>query len=422
MSLNRAYRTRTPLEASIEPEDTKNWYCDFWQHVCAVPHKDGKSIILYEPKETQHPDPRVRPEWASKRLRKAYELLGEGHPRIVRRTGLVNSDAGNGVLVERLTPGPHWGDLPAMTLPVPEKPSREDRIMLALYYRWALQSLSAIAYFHSRSVYLTFFSSTNVWLRSDYSLAIAGFINVDGPELDAESRRDAWKEAKRSERRERRYQEWYDAGAPISVCPEDESGEESEDESEEIPELFSYPWDTGEWVGDGGAIHYEEYSTEPPEQCGSHRESLFYWATFVWELMTNTQTAEAHWKQGIEWDPLSPPEGGPPKPAKDWRDQLQVLEEARLGSVLLKAWKSEYQSAEQAAEDVRKIAEEMGIKIVSSASEVDDAWTNVSRQDEVDIGEPWEDVFELDEARERWGARTIRFKRQGTHVILPVAG
>jgi len=137
--------------------------------------------------------------------------------------------------------------------------------------------------------------------------------------------------------------------------------------------------------------------------------------------MTNTHTAEAQWKRGIDWDPFSSPDGGPPKPAKDWRDQLQVLEEARLGSVLLKAWKSEYESAEQAAEDVRKIAEEMGVKIVSSASEVDDAWTNVSQQDEVDIGEPWEDVFELDEAKERWGGRTLRFKRQGTHVILPVA-
>ena len=73
-----------PPEASIELEDTRRCYCDFWQHVCAVPHKDGKSIILYEPKETEYPDPRVRPEWASKRLRKAYELLGEGHPRIVR--------------------------------------------------------------------------------------------------------------------------------------------------------------------------------------------------------------------------------------------------------------------------------------------------------------------------------------------------
>lgn len=70
-----------PLEASVEPEDTRSWYCDFWEHAFAVPHKDGKGIIIYEPKDE---DTRARPEWAIKRLRKAYELLGEGHPRIVR--------------------------------------------------------------------------------------------------------------------------------------------------------------------------------------------------------------------------------------------------------------------------------------------------------------------------------------------------
>jgi hypothetical protein len=129
--------------------------------------------------------------------------------------------------------------------------------------------------------------------------------------------------------------------------------------------------------------------------------------------MTNTHTAEAHWKRGIDWDPFSSPEGGPPMPAKDWRDQLQVLEEARLGSVLLKAWKGEYESAGHATEDIRTIAEEMGIKIVSSETEVENAWVKVLQQDEVDIGEPWENVFELDEAEERWGPRTLRFKRQG---------
>jgi hypothetical protein len=135
--------------------------------------------------------------------------------------------------------------------------------------------------------------------------------------------------------------------------------------------------------------------------------------------MTNTHTAEAHWKRGIEWDPFSPPEGGPPeKAAKDWRDQLQVLEEARLGSVLLKAWKSEYESAEQVAEDIRNIAEDVGIKVVSSEMEVDNNWVKVFK-DEVDIGEPWEDVFELDEAEKKWGARTLRFKRKAADVNLP---
>jgi hypothetical protein len=31
-------------------------------------------------------------------------------------------------------------------------------------------------------------------------------------------------------------------------------------------------------------------------------------------------------------------------------------------------------------------------------------------KDEVDIGEAWEDIFELDEAEKKWGSRTPRFK------------
>jgi hypothetical protein len=138
--------------------------------------------------------------------------------------------------------------------------------MLALYYRWALQSLSALSYFHSRSVYPTFFSATNVWLRPDYSIAITGFISVEGPELDADSRRHAWKEARRRERRERDFEAWA-AGR----SREPEASEGSEDESEDIPEDFHGGWDICEWVGDGGSL---DYPTEFSKTWGSHRQSL----------------------------------------------------------------------------------------------------------------------------------------------------
>ncbi len=141
--------------------------------------------------------------------------------------------------------------------------------MLALYYRWALQSLSALSFFHSRSVYPTFFSSTNAWLRSDYSLAVAGFINVDGPELDADSRRDAWKLAKRNERRERRHQKCASGRAREPDSPD----EESSDDNEEMPADFSFSWDTVEWAGNG-SLYYEDYPTGLPRECWSHRESL----------------------------------------------------------------------------------------------------------------------------------------------------
>src|SRR5689334_21587189 len=50
--------------------------------------------------------------------------------------------------------------------------------MLSLYYRWALQSLSAFSFIHSRSIYIISFSSPCVWLRSDCSLAITGLISA----------------------------------------------------------------------------------------------------------------------------------------------------------------------------------------------------------------------------------------------------
>jgi hypothetical protein len=64
--------------------------------------------------------------------------------------------------------------------------------------------------------------------------------------------------------------------------------------------------------------------------------------------------------------------------------------------VLLKAWKSEYESAEQVAKDVRRIAENVGIKVVGD--------------DEVDIGEKWEDVFEIvKDLAWKWGP-SMKFK------------
>jgi hypothetical protein len=45
--------------------------------------KDGKSILIVTPPD-DFPDSRERPGWPNKRLRGAYELLGDGHPRIVQ--------------------------------------------------------------------------------------------------------------------------------------------------------------------------------------------------------------------------------------------------------------------------------------------------------------------------------------------------
>jgi hypothetical protein len=126
---------------------------------------------------------------------------------------------------------------------------------------------------------------------------------------------------------------------------------------------------------------------------------------FVWQLMTNEHTTETHWVRGIQdWSPFLPTEPtantyderGGRAWKEGWQDDFQVLEEERLGSVLLKAWKSEYESAEQVAKDVRRIAENVGIKVVGD--------------DEVNIGEKWEDVFEIvKDLAWKWGP-SMKFK------------
>lgn len=80
--------------------------------------------------------------------------------------------------------------LPAISVPVSAMMSKNDRLLLSLYYRWALQVLSAMSFMHSRSVYIKNFSSQLVWLRKDFSLAITGFICASAPEIEEELSQD----------------------------------------------------------------------------------------------------------------------------------------------------------------------------------------------------------------------------------------
>lgn len=52
---------------------------------------------------------------------------------------------------------------------------------LSLYYHWALQTLSALRFVHSHSVYLSDFCTQTVWPGSDFSVAITGFLSATLP-------------------------------------------------------------------------------------------------------------------------------------------------------------------------------------------------------------------------------------------------
>jgi hypothetical protein len=137
---------------------------------------------------------------------------------------------------------------------------------------------------------------------------------------------------------------------------------------------------------------------------GSIKEDIFYWATFVWRLMTNDYTEHSRSASTHCWEPCCPVEGGCDPSAPDHfmtfsdrlnRNMFQDLGEAQLGSVLLKSWNSQYESADEAADDIMAIAVKMGI---------------VVNGDEVVLNEKWEDMLEVVETGPLPRARSVRFK------------
>jgi len=67
-------------------------------------------------------------------------------------------------------------DILALKEPGAATSNLNDILVLALYYRWALQALSAMSFFHDHGIFLRVSTSQMVWLRYDFSLAITGFI------------------------------------------------------------------------------------------------------------------------------------------------------------------------------------------------------------------------------------------------------
>ncbi|KAH3973099.1 hypothetical protein HBH64_051450 [Parastagonospora nodorum] len=327
------YGNKVPLEASIAPEDSETWYAAFFDLAWCAPHRDGKHIIVCV-EWFDDDNGRELNGWPAVKLRNAYERLGEEHKRVV---SYAETLADGNVVIERLWPGVFNFQLPAMEVPVPETQTSNDRVMLSLYYRWALQGLSALNFAHSRSVFLRAFCAQMVWVRSDYSLALTGFIGADivGDKTD------------------------YREGG--SACDEDVELDDS--------------------------------------AYGSVKDDLFRWATFVWRLMTNDFTERSPSAQTYCWGPCCPVEGGCRRFTNDghktlnrdhrpWlqdrqkRKMFQELEEARLGSVLLKAWNAGYESMDEVMADVRLTANRMGVDIHED-------------EDEVEVDARWEDVFEM---------------------------
>jgi hypothetical protein len=244
--------------------------------------------------------------------------------------------------------------LPPLSIPVRSPVFKDERTILCLYYRWALQTLSALQFMHSRSIYFSDLCAYNVWIRPDFSIAVGGF---------------------------------------ASACCGPAVAETSEEQ------LFD--WHSGVYyLPNGGPSRcggqFVEYTDEAGQPKHGVQYDLFDWATFIWRLMSNEHCdprppqVKGHRVEPI--DEMNPAE----RPIfvhleDDFRylkqrqkeRAWQVLEEERLGSVLVKAWNTEYRDAGEAMHDIKLILERLQVKVAG--------------EDEVllDNGTKWEDAITI---------------------------
>lgn len=136
----------------------------------AFDRQDPESGEIYW--QSEHADEESTRERVGKVV-KIYEHLaaaGAWHNSIVRFT----SRHGAGYMLERLNPGPIQCDYPD---------AKTSDTHLALYQRWALQLISALSHLHSNGIVLNALADEGLWLRPDYSIAVANFVNAGCEEV-----------------------------------------------------------------------------------------------------------------------------------------------------------------------------------------------------------------------------------------------
>ncbi|UPX20656.1 uncharacterized protein EKO05_0010882 [Ascochyta rabiei] len=150
--------------------------------------------------------------------------------------------------------------LPNIIAPIINSSPQEDKIVLSFYYRWALQTLSAISFLHShRTIISNFGVLGSHWLHPDFSIALTGFVNA------------------------LTIPEGLNTLSFSQFSPEHRAEEPFDDRSDNPGgEKFVYTEDGKEMLG--------------------VKSDLFQRATFVWRLMTGSEQDKIGWP----WEPSSP--------------------------------------------------------------------------------------------------------------------
>lgn len=263
-----------------------------------------------------------------------------------------------GYLAEKLNPGPlAFTTLPDLTTFPASRTSSDGKAfsengdrepLLLLFYRWALQSLAVLAFLHEHGVYLMDFSMRTLWIRDDLSIALSGFVSA------------------------------------------------------------TFPTDESPYTTIGSRYETEIYHPTDPltgEPVQTPKIDLADWATFVWRLMQQDASGHGVESQMMPTDPLDPAEMPGDVDAWEYHKQrlkegkFQLLEEERLGPILVKAWKAEYENAREILQEVRCYLEQIAVRM--------------DGEDEVflDDGRKWEDVFTVVRTDKiYWGRMEIIYK------------
>lgn len=209
---------------------------------------------------------------------------------------------------------------------IPRADEKSDAL-LAVHQRWALQYLSACRFIHGKGVVINAAPSTCIRLRPDLSLVVAAFVGASCRELD-------------------------------------------------IP--AGYLEEANGLVSPFGPSNIRQI--DPPfgvDECGQPKTDLFDWACWVYALMMSKHRRRLNAGEKVILDdqhPLSDEERYAQEAAvregrfEDW----PVLQTDQLGPCLIKAWKGEYESAEEALQDVRSVLKTCGrVLAVGMDDEID---------------------------------------------------
>ncbi|KAK5675663.1 hypothetical protein LTS10_011763 [Elasticomyces elasticus] len=191
-----------PQGASHDPSDSE-MYDEWSERYFVVPAIDPSKVLVFckwFEAENAYTGEVQYDEWMNCRgdddeverlesTNKIYQHMFDfpdalGHPRIVRYFGATPT----GYLLERLHPGPAY---PRDLVPTKQEvllgdgnaSSLSNDAILALHQRWALQVLNALSYIHNKGVILNGVIWDALWLREDFSIAVAGFVAASSKQL-----------------------------------------------------------------------------------------------------------------------------------------------------------------------------------------------------------------------------------------------